>query len=749
MTALDKKSTPGDGQPAGLRLPTGSVPESAPHVLVADDARVTREILGQMLISQGFNVTGVSSGERALEHLREQIPDVVLMDVNMDQLTGFDVLRIMRSDARLADVPVLIITAESDRQLLIRAFREGANDYLTKPLDPEVTLARVSLHLRLRRAQLELQRSEERYALAAQGSGIGLWDWDVDQNKIFFSTRWKEMLGFSEHEFEATVENWFGRLHHDDSLQFMDMLTHHATLEGGRFERELRMRHKDGNYRWMLCTGMMLTDVHGNPRRLAGSLADITEGKVRDVLTSLPNRLLFEEKVERALQSAQEEHELCAVLFLDLDNFKLVNDSLGHDAGDLLLCNVARRLESSLRKTDVVLSGASSWSVARHGGDEFTVLLKGLHDRQGAEEVANRIIGTLAETFQLGANEVSIGVSIGISFGDCSTKTPADVIREADTAMYYAKSAGRGTYRVFDPEMQTVASARLKLESDLRQAIKSQQFYLVYQPVIRLGSQRVEGFEALCRWKHPRGEQVGPETFIPVIESLGLIGKLSRIVLEEAVVQLKQWNRQFSGSAPLSITVNCSTREFCQPQFRYDLIKLLKTENVDPRLLKIEVTESTLMENPEVARVVVGELRAAGFRIGIDDFGTGYSSLAYLHRLPLDLLKIDKSFVRDMLSSTDGREIVRTIVTLAQSLNLDIVAEGVETEIQRKMLFDLGCTHAQGYLFSRPLSVQDLTTLMQKPEWQNSFAAPGIASDPVFQLPDEEFDALAHASVVR
>ncbi len=687
----------------GVPNGTSEQQEKRALVMVVDDERVNREILSRMLSRNGYDVLTADSGEAALERLEEQLPDLILLDVIMSGISGFELLHTIRSRYHDSELPVIMVTAESERENVVRAFQEGANDYLTKPLDPQITLARVSLQLRLCRTQLELQRSQERYALAAQGSRIGLWDWDVARRQIFLSARWKEMLGYADQELSSTIDIWFERIHVDDREKFTELLNSRSSMEQGRFETEIRMRHRDGTFRWMLCSGVVQSDATGIPSRLAGSLADVTEGKVRDVLTGLPNRLLFEEQLGRVLHLDPTIFGLCAVLFLDLDNFKLVNDSLGHDAGDLLLCSIARKLESCLRTSDLVARNNSRWSVARHGGDEFTVLLHNLNTRKDAEHIAERIIAALSEPFAIGSHEVAVGASVGIAFGETEGKSAADAIREADTAMYYAKTGGRGRFRIFDPEMQTVASTRLALECDLRQAVKCNQFFLEYQPIVRIATGQVEGFEALCRWKHPRGESVGPDTFVPVIESLGLIGHLGRNVLILACEDAKEWNRIRPNGKDVCVTVNCSSGEFSQANFKNDLLATIVQAGIDPRLLKIEVTESTLMQNPEQIRQIVSELRGRGIRIGIDDFGTGYSSLAYLHRLPLDLLKIDKSFVQNMLFCGETREIVRTIITLAQNLNLDIVAEGVETPEQHQLLFDMGCTHAQGYLFSKSI----------------------------------------------
>ncbi len=683
-----------------------------PRILIVDDERINRELLKGMLRRNGYELLLASSGEEALETLKQTTPDLVLLDVIMSPLSGFDVLRTIRETHRDTDLPVVMVTAEADRHVIIEAFQSGANDYLTKPLDPEVTLARVSLHLRLRRAQAELERSQERYLMAAEGSRIGLWDWDVVQQQLYLSPRWKEMLGFSDHELAGQINTWFDRIHPNDRGQFFELLRRRNPGEQERFDCELRMLHRDENYRWMQCTGLVISDSVGDPRRLAGSLADITEGKVRDVLTGLPNRLLFEEKVERALQQSRLENGLCAVLFLDLDKFKLVNDSLGHAAGDLLLCGVARRLENCFPQTNRETHGPSTVCISRHGGDEFTVLIQNLSHRQDAEELAKTIIVSLSEQFQLGVHEVSIGVSIGIAFSGPDTGSPLEIIREADTAMYYAKTGGRGQFRTYDPEMQVVAAARLSLENEVRQAVKGDQFFVVYQPIVSLMTGEIDGFEALCRWLHPRGELVGPDTFVPILESLGLISMLGNHVLGIAGQQIRDWNRRLPGRRTRTVTVNCSTSEFAKPDLASDLMKRITEIGVSPRMVRLEVTESTLMGNSETARQVIHELRDYGIGVGLDDFGAGYSSLSYLHRLPLDLLKIDRSFVCSMHQGNESYEIVRTIIALAHGLNLDVIAEGVETSEQHHLLTDLGCTHGQGYFYSKPQSAAEITQLL-------------------------------------
>ena len=686
---------------SNLRFSEGRTAQAT--ILVIDHDHVTRDAVSCLLTDNAYEVRTAESGDAGLDQLCDALPDLVLLTMNLPGQDGIEILRTIRQQHSELLLPVIMVTAETEPQQGVRAFREGASDFLTGPFEDEILLARISLHLRHREAREELQHSRERYALAAQGAQIGLWDLDTLRQQIFLSSRWKELLGFADDELDSKILTWLDRMHPDDRDSFVDMISNPDSLDDGRFDWELRMRHRDDSYRWMLCSGIMQFDADGAVVRLAGSLADVTEAKVRDVLTGLPNRLLFEEQLSKVINLDENRYGSSAVLFLDLDDFKSINDKLGHDAGDLLLCSVARRLESCLRGSDVIARQKSGWSIARHGGDEFTVLLHQLGSRADAEHIAERIIAALAEPFLIGTREVLIGVSIGISFGGANGKTPADAIREADTAMYNAKTNGRSRYCIFDPEMQAGATAKLMLENDLREAIRNDEFFLVYQPIVRLSSGRIEGFEALCRWKHPRHENIGPDIFVPLIESLGLTSLLGRAILDEACEEVLKWNDLAFCGQNLSVTVNCSSAEFSQPGFRHDVLFTITRVGIDPRTLRLEVNEAALLGKPEQTRTVMNELRDLGIRIGLDDFGTGFSSLAFLHRIPLDQLKIDHSFVHKMLNCSETRDVVRTIINLAQNLNLDVVAEGVETAEQRDLLYEMGCSHAQGYLYAQPV----------------------------------------------
>ena len=694
------------------------------RVLVVDDERINREIVSRLLKRNGYDVFCASNGREACEIVGQHEFDLILLDVVMPEMDGFECLRVLRTKRSATELPVIMVTAEADRNTIVNAFRSGANDFVTKPIDPEVTLARIATHVQLRVSQRALRKSEERYALAAKGSNDGLWDWDLVQSEVYYSPRWKEMLGHSDDEIGTQPSEWLSRIHVEDQDKLQSLVFQIRPLHETQMECELRMRHRDGSYRWVLCSGVVLQNASGIPMRMAGSLTDITQGKVGDSLTGLPNRLLFVERLERTIERTRRLGEgHFAALFLDLDNFKLVNDSLGHQAGDRLLISVAGRLESILRASDA-LTGPN-FTIARQGGDEFTVLLDYLKCVEDAQTVAERIIAVLSEPFVLDGNEAFVGVSIGIAEGGPETRSAEDLLREADTAMYHAKSDGRGRFRLFDPAMHRRATQRLQLEMDLRKAVKAEEFCLHYQPIIHLPNDSISGFEALIRWNHPRNELIRPDVFIPAAEELGLIGPLGTWVIRDACRQAVAWEREFRDAPPLTISLNCSIRQFYRANFLDEVCRILEESGANPRLLKIEVTESTLMDKPDVVCPVLEGLRKLGVRIGIDDFGTGYSSLAYLHRLPLDVLKIDRSFVSSMNSSDENQEIVHTIITLGRSLGLDVVAEGVETEEQRKLLVELGCTHAQGYLFSRPVPAADVERLLMS--WQGRA---NLISDP-------------------
>ncbi len=581
-----------------------------------------------------------------------------------------------------------------------------------------IIAAAIGVEEERRITQQALQASEERYALAAQGANDGLWDWNLLTDEIYFSPRWQEMLGLTPGEIDNNKESWFRLVHPNDLEQLTAEIASHLEGKSPYLQNEYRIQHQDGQERWMLVRGLAVSDAEGKPYRLAGSQTDITQKKAaeaqlryesdRDSLTGLVNRRLFMERLEAVLERVEQNKDyLFAVLFLDLDRFKVVNDSLGHNIGDRLLVAIARTLESCVRPED---------TVARLGGDEFTILLDNIKGIDNATQVAQRIQEQLASPFKLGGNEVFSTVSIGIALSSSSYKQAEDILRDADMTMYRIKTQGNGgeCYQIFDRSIHSKAMAALQLENDLRGAIGREEFVLCYQPIISLKNFRISGFEALIRWQHPERGLISPTQFIPMAEEIGLINAIGYWTLQEACRQLKSWQEQFPGKPSLVISVNLSTKQFAQADLLDQIEKVLQLTGLESRFLKLEITESVLVENAERVAAMLVQMQKLGVRLSLDDFGTGYSSLSYMHSFPIDTLKIDRSFVTGVDMELGKIEIIRTVVGLAWNLGMDTVAEGIETKTQMYQLKSLKCNFAQGYYFSRPLNASSAEALIAK-----------------------------------
>jgi len=683
------------------------------RLLIVDDNEMNRDMLARRLARKGYEIAMAESARGLLQRIKQDAIDLVLLDIEMPEVSGLDALKTLRDAYSPIELPVIMVTAKSQSDDIVRALDLGANDYLTKPIDFPVAVARIDTQLSHKRAQEALKESEERYALAARGSNDGLWDWNLPANVVHFSPRWKAMLGYQESQIGDKPEEWFDRIHDADRERVKEEIAAHQKGLTPHFESEHRVLHKDGSFRWMLSRGVAVHDAFGKVLRMAGSQTDITEGKVSDPLTGLPNRLLFIDRVGRLIKHKKRRKDhLFAVLFMDLDGFKMINDSMGHLIGDQLLLGVANRLEKCLRATDTVARLGETFTVARLGGDEFTVLLDDIKDPSDAKRAADRMMKALATPFILGGKEVFTSVSIGIALSNSAYELPEEILRDADTAMYRAKSLGKARYEVFDADMRASVMARLQLETDLRRALERGEFRNFYQPIVALVSGEIAGFEALLRWQHPTRGLLGPIEFIPVAEETGLIRELGWWNLREACRQISEWRAGSIAHRHLTISVNLSAKQFLQPNLVEDIKKLLGELALAPEALKLEITESTVMADPSAAVEMLQQIKSLGIRLAIDDFGTGYSSLSYLHRFPLDTLKIDRSFISGMGDEGEGMEIARTILPMANNLRLDVVAEGVETIQQVAMLKKLECKYGQGFYFSRPLTAEGTTALL-------------------------------------
>lgn len=686
------------------RLVADTFDDPKAHLLVVDDEEINRELLSHRLEACGYSVALASDGGDALSKLGREHFDMVLLDVVLPDFDGLSILKAIREDFGAAELPVIMVSAKDDSQAIVEALRLGANDYITKPIDVPVALARIEAQLEHRRVKVALKESEERYALALAGANDGLWDWDKRSDSMYYSERWKAMLGLTESDpLSCSPQEWFDRIHPDDLAQVQLQLQQHLEGLSDHFESEYRILHQDGSYRWALSRGMAVRDEYGHVYRMAGSQSDITSRKVYDPLTGLANRILFMDRLTHAVRRFKryKGYEF-AVLLLDLDRFKIVNDSLAHHMGDQLLIRLAKRLNMCVRDGD---------TVSRFGGDEFTILLDDIKDVSDATRVAERIQESLQAPFLLEGQEVFTSVSIGIALSASGYDTPNDVLRDADTAMNRAKALGKARHEMFDRAMHTQSSHRLQLETDLRRAIERGEFEVYYQAIVDLADEKINGFEALVRWRHPERGIVPPDEFVSIAEETGLILPVDKFVLRQACLQTKKWQEEFGD---LNISVNLSAKQFAFRDILHEIDRVLAESGLDPHNLKLEITESALMENTESAADIFHELKKRNIRLGLDDFGTGYSSLSYLHRFPLDTLKIDRSFVSRMNALGENEAIVRTILNLAQNLSFQTVAEGIETADQLQSLQTLDCPYGQGYYFSKPVPAGEAEALLRE-----------------------------------
>ena len=694
------------------------------HVLVVDDDAAIRLIAAAALEEAGYRVSTAANGKMALEQIPQENPDLILLDVIMPERDGFSTCCELRASEWGARIPVIMITALEDSASIERAYQVGATAFVTKPINWVALCHQIQYVLRANRDHQKLAESEARYSLAARGTNDGLWDWDLKIDKVYYSPRWKEMLGYRATEIGTCVNDWLDRVLPDDAAAVRNEIQAHLQGSVETFEVEYRIRDRSGEYQWMLCRGLATQDKFGHNTRMVGSQTDISKRKaaesklqhdaLHDTLTRLANRTLLLDRIMHCINQAHRRaNHLFAVVFIDLDRFKTVNDSLGHLAGDRLLQLVAERLKTDLRDGD---------TLARIGGDEFTLLFEDIDDLATLTRTIERIQHELAKPFHLEDNPITVTASMGIALSNTGYSRPEDVLRDADIAMYRAKALGKNRYEVFDTAMHTQVMAMMRTETELRTGLANQEFRLYYQPIVALNRDEIVGFEALIRWQHPRRGLLEPREFLDVAEETGLIVPIGRWVIEEATRQLATWRTESLGLENAYVSVNLSNREFAQHDLFDVLDKALTNSKLPARCLKFEITETVLIENMSQALRVLNKLRERGVRLSIDDFGTGYSSFNYLHRFPFDVLKIDRAFVHAIDADSRSFEMLKAMVALAHNLGLEVVAEGGETQQELELLRQIGCEFSQGYVFSEPLTPDRLGEYVQR-QFHHSVAA--------------------------
>lgn len=700
-----------------------------PRILIVDDNPVNLGVVVDHLEEAGYEVLVALGGAEALDRVAFADPDLVLLDVMMPDMSGFDVCRALQDDPQYRDIPVIFMTALADVEDKVTAFKAGGVDFVSKPFQIEELLARVQTHLALRKARSELEErsralqaevearrsaerllreSEIKHRRLFQSAGDAILVIDCEREAVIdFNEKCAELLGLQGARNEELPVG--------DLECFTERLSAQEVLAALREERQMKWPE----WSWRRSDGETIhAEVIGNTYEAAGrllaqcTLRDIrvrkeAEARVRylalhDALTGLPNRTMLMDRLQQAIGQARDNDDQVGLLLLDLDHFKHINDSLGHFIGDELLEQVARRLRAVLCEGDIA---------ARLGGDEFVVVGAGLHSSKEAEQLAKRISEALMEPFTVQGRHLHAGASIGISLYPGDGDTPAALLQAADTAMYQAKKRGRGNYRLFSADLSMAADRWHTLSNDLHGACERNEFVLHYQPQVSVETGAVIGLETLLRWHHPVQGLIAPGLFIPLLEEHGKMVEVGRWVLKQACLQNAAWQAQ--GYPPVRIGVNLSAQQFYRGDIVRTVDEALRESGLAPEWLELELTESLTLDDTEGTLRIMRELKALGVKLSLDDFGTGWSALGYLSRFPLDRIKIDRSFVRDLINDSSTAAIVKSILDLARQLNLDCVAEGVETAAQLEHLRQNRCPGIQGFYFSQGIEMQNVPAILQ------------------------------------
>ena len=690
-------------------------------VLIVDDMKVNQLVLSCILEDLPARIDVASSGADALALLADNDYAVILMDIQMPGMTGFECVSAIRKDPNIQHIPVIFVTAMGhDDKFVDQGYHLGAVDYLLKPVDADMLISKVKVFISLFEQKLELQKSlAESKAIQHKNDQLlnfmaeGILGLD-NENVITFAniaactlltSNREHVVGRPIKDFinpSASQEHWEesafnhvfkdGQCHHmDDALfwrsdkeTFPVEYTQATILEGAK-----------------IVGGVVAFQDITERKKDQQKLLNLAR---YDQVTQLPNRSMYWDFLSKSIATASRTKNNIAILLLDLDNFKQINDSLGHDAGDELLIQMAKKLSHCVREADIV---------ARVGGDEFAILLLNPRDTQVAANIAQKVLADIAQTFHIFSNDVSVRASIGIAIYPDDGTTATQLTKAADTAMYHAKSSGRNTFKYFSRAMHERIQHDMKITQELHKALDGQQMSVHFQPQLQVNNNQLVGFEALIRWHHPKMGQVSPAEFIPVAETNGLITEIGDWCLMQALQQTKNWNEKLVNGNRVNIAVNVSSLQFKQNKFAEHIINIVTSSGLPPELLELEITETAIMENPQQTIEDLHKLRAAGIRISMDDFGTGYSSLAQLKQLPIDVLKIDKSFIDEINQNDSGNAIVKSIIDLAHSLNISVVAEGVETQDQFTFLQKSDCDVVQGYYFSKPLDVANSSAYLR------------------------------------
>jgi diguanylate cyclase (GGDEF)-like protein/PAS domain S-box-containing protein len=694
-------------------------------VLVINDEPDALDLMTFILSRAGYNILTAQNGNTGLEIAKHTTPDLIISDVMMPNLNGIELCRLLRADTSLKTTPIILVSAvHKNNETAIEGLEAGADDYIEVPFESERLVAKVARLLERKMSEQLLQESREEVTNILESITDAFYALDSDWNftyvnqaaEYLLNRPQKELLGRNVwNEYPAAVNATFYLMYH----QAMNEKVAVEFIES--YPAPLNKWYEFRVYPAKNGISVYFRDV---TQRMETE-KQLQHDAFHDALTGLANRAFFNQYLQKTIERTKRDNsDLFAVLFFDLDRFKIINDSLGHAEGDNLLKQIARRLESTLRSGDLF---------ARLGGDEFTILVNNLRDPSVVSLIADHIQTKLEIPFDIGGNKIFISASIGIALSTTKYEIAEDMLRDADIAMYRAKAKGKAQHQVFDQTMREQALTQMRIETEMRDAIEDKEFLVYYQPVMNLETDSLVGFEALVRWNHKMHGILLPFQFIGTAEENGLILPLGKWVLHESCRQLRDWQKSNPTASDLTVSVNLSSKQFLQSDLAEQISVILKETGLNPHCLKLEITESHLMENIVMTTQTITKLRALGIELSIDDFGTGYSSLSYLHSLPVSYLKIDRSFIARMMEGEENSEIVHTIIKLAQNLKMKVIAEGIETSEQLIKLKMLNCEYGQGYIFAKPMEAKAAETFIAK-------SLENLTSSATALVANEEFD---------
>lgn len=695
-----------------------------PLALVVDDDFSLRLTMGAVLAKADFDVIEAENGCIALSLFKSKKPDLILLDVVMPEMDGFEVCTAIRELPGGKYPQILIVTGMDDIESTVRAFEVGANDFITKPINWVMLAYRAKYMLRAGQAFRELYLSENRLIKTQKLAKLGNWQIDLVNNVFCCSPEACSLLGLNAMDKPLTFDGFFESIIASEQGMVKQTLSN-AVKAKENFSLNYRIIHLNGTQKYILNQGEIFVDDKGVPEIMLGVVQDLSQLKKAeerihflafyDGLTGLANRMLFMNRLNMQIEKATRNDQKFALLFLDIDQFKRINDNLGHHIGDLLLKAVADTLKSCIRKTDTAArhdKDESGSTIARLGGDEFTILLCDIKNPENSARISQRILNAIPTTWSIEGEDVSVTASIGISVFPDDGSTSETLLKNANSAMYYAKDRGKNTYQFYMESLNRAAVERFSMERDLKKALARDEFVLYYQPQITFADRKIVGAEALIRWMHPHKGMILPDKFIPLAEETDLIIDINKWVLKEASRQNDKWTK--AGLNSIRVAMNLSGYKLGTQDIIQDIKKAFKTVNFDSKKLELEITENVLMQNDDETMQIFQQIRDMNISIALDDFGTGFSSLSYLASFPVNTLKIDRSFIMGSIVQRDNRIIIKAIIAMGHSLGKTIIAEGIETKEQFDLLKRYGCDQAQGYYFSPPVPVKDFTNFLAR-----------------------------------